>query len=38
MPIDPDFQKKLETSGDHSGHKIWGEVKPPEKLRIHGQM
>ena len=30
MPIDSDFQKKLKTSGEHSGHKVWGEVNPPE--------
>jgi NAD-dependent dihydropyrimidine dehydrogenase PreA subunit len=36
MPIDPDFQRKLKASGEHSGHKVWGEVKPPEKLGIHG--
>jgi len=36
MPIDPDFQKKLKPSGDHNGHKVWGETAPPTKLGIHG--
>ena len=36
MPIDPDFAKKLTKHGQHGGHDVWGEVKPPEKLGIHG--
>ncbi len=36
MPIDPEFQKNLKATGEHSGHKVWGEAKPPEKLGIHG--
>lgn len=36
MPIDPEFMKKLEKTGEHSGHAVWGEVKPPDKLGIHG--
>jgi len=36
MPIDPDFQKNLKVSGEHAGHQVWGDVKPPEKLGIHG--
>ena len=36
FPIDPDFNKKLQKHGEHSGHEVWGEVKPPEKLGIHG--
>jgi NAD-dependent dihydropyrimidine dehydrogenase PreA subunit len=36
MPIDPDFQKKLKATGEHQGHKVWGETSPPKKLGIHG--
>ena len=36
MPIDPEFQSKLKASGDHNGHKIWGETSPPTKRGIHG--
>jgi len=36
MPIDPDFTKKQKKSGEHNGHAVWGEVKTPEKLGIHG--
>ncbi len=36
MPIDPDFQKKLKASGEHAGHKVWGDVQSPQKLGIHG--
>jgi len=36
LPIDPEFMNKLKISGEHAGHKVWGEVKPPEKLGIHG--
>ncbi len=36
MPIDPDFKSKLKVTGEHSGHKVWGDVNPPEKLGIHG--
>ena len=36
MPIDPDFAKKLTKHGQHGDHDVWGEVKPPEKLGIHG--
>ncbi len=36
MPIDPDFKNKLGKQGKHNGHDVWGEVKPPEKLGIHG--
>jgi NAD-dependent dihydropyrimidine dehydrogenase PreA subunit len=36
LPIDPDFQKKLQVSGTHAGHKVWGTVEPPKKLGIHG--
>lgn len=38
MPIDPDFKDKLKVTGEHSGHKVWGEVKPPERLGIHGSI
>ena len=36
MPIDPDFMENQPETGEHNGHKIRGEVKPPEKLGIHG--
>jgi NAD-dependent dihydropyrimidine dehydrogenase PreA subunit len=36
LPIDLDFMNKLEKHGNHNGHDVWGEVKPPEKLGIHG--
>lgn len=36
MPIDPDFMKKLKESGEHEGHKVWGEVDLPTKRGIHG--
>jgi NAD-dependent dihydropyrimidine dehydrogenase PreA subunit len=36
MPIDPDFMKNRQVTGEHNGHKVRGEVKPPEKLGIHG--
>ena len=36
MPIDPAFTKTLKKSGEHNGHDVWGEVKPPEKLGVHG--
>jgi NAD-dependent dihydropyrimidine dehydrogenase PreA subunit len=36
MPINPEFMTKLKKNGDHNGHAIWGEVKPPEKLGVHG--
>ena len=36
VSIDPDFSSKLKKDGEHSGHDVWGEVKPPEKLGIHG--
>ena len=36
MPIDPEFMKKQKKSGEHAGHAVWGEVKPPERLGIHG--
>ncbi|SNQ62296.1 Zinc-containing ferredoxin-2 [Candidatus Methanoperedens nitroreducens] len=35
MPIDPEFMNKS-TVGEHNGHKIRGEVKPPLKLGVHG--
>lgn len=35
MPIDPEFMKKA-VVGEHNGHKIRGDVKPPEKLGVHG--
>lgn len=35
MPIDPDFMKKPKVE-THNGHDVRGEVKPPEKLGIHG--
>lgn len=35
MPIDQDFMKKP-VVGDHNSHKVRGEVKPPEKLGVHG--
>jgi len=38
MPIDPEFQVKLKTAGDHNGHTVWGENNPPTKLGIHGTM
>ena len=36
LPIDPDFMKNKPVTGEHAGHKVRGEVKPPEKLGIHG--
>lgn len=37
MPaIDPDFMTKLQVTGDHGDHKIWGPTEPPAKLGIHG--
>ena len=36
LPIDPDFMKKCRVTGNHAGHAVWGEVKPPSKLGIHG--
>ncbi|MFH0848938.1 MAG: 4Fe-4S binding protein [archaeon] len=36
MPIDGEFQKKLQPTGEHQGHKVWGETNPPTKLGIHG--
>jgi len=36
MPIDPDFQKKLKVTGEHEGHKVWGETNLPTKRGIHG--
>jgi NAD-dependent dihydropyrimidine dehydrogenase PreA subunit len=36
MPIDPEFMKKLEKTGEHRGHAVWGKVNPPAKLGIHG--
>jgi NAD-dependent dihydropyrimidine dehydrogenase PreA subunit len=36
VPIDPDFLKKYPVVGEHAGHAVRGEVKPPEKLGIHG--
>jgi NAD-dependent dihydropyrimidine dehydrogenase PreA subunit len=36
MPIDPDFMSKMKKGTEHKGHAVWGEVKPPEKLGIHG--
>ena len=36
MPIDPDFMNKLQKHGDHNEHTVWGEVKPPKQLWIHG--
>ena len=36
MPIDPEFSKKLDKNDQHNGHDVWGEVKPPEKLGVHG--
>jgi hypothetical protein len=36
MPIDPDFMKKYPVTGEHNGHAVRGEIKPPEKLGIHG--
>ncbi len=36
MSIDPNFAKKLKKHSQHGGHDVWGEVKPPEKLGIHG--
>ena len=36
LPIDPDFQEKRNTVGEHNGHKVWGPVEPPKKLGIHG--
>jgi len=34
--IDPEFYKNLPETGEHEGHKIYGETNPPEKLGIHG--
>lgn len=36
LPIDPDFMKNRQVTGEHNGHKVRGEVKPPEKLGVHG--
>lgn len=36
MPIDPEFLTKTEVAGEHNGHRVRGEVKPPKKLGIHG--
>ena len=36
MPIDPEFQSKMKATGDHNGHKIWGETSLPTKRGIHG--
>jgi NAD-dependent dihydropyrimidine dehydrogenase PreA subunit len=36
LPIDPDFQEKRKVVDEHTGHKVWGPVEPPEKLGIHG--
>jgi len=36
LPIDADFQKKLQVKGEHSGHSVWGDTAPPSKLGIHG--
>ena len=36
LPIDPDFVKNKPVTGEHAGHKVRGEVKPPEKCGIHG--
>ncbi len=36
MPIDPDFKENRQVTGQHNGHAVRGEVKPPEKLGIHG--
>jgi len=38
MPIDPEFQVKSKPTGDHNGHKVWGETSPPTKLGIHGTL
>ena len=35
MTIDPDFMKQP-VAGEHNAHKVRGEVKPPDKLGIHG--
>lgn len=32
LPINPDFLKKYPVVGDHAGHAVRGEVKPPENL------
>jgi NAD-dependent dihydropyrimidine dehydrogenase PreA subunit len=36
LPIDPDFQTKRQVASEHSGHKVWGPVEPPQTLGIHG--
>ncbi len=36
MPIDQDFKKKYPVISKHNDHEVRGEVKPPQKLRIHG--
>lgn len=36
LPIDSDFMKKLKVTGEHAGHKVRGNVEPPEKLGVHG--
>jgi protein-S-isoprenylcysteine O-methyltransferase Ste14/NAD-dependent dihydropyrimidine dehydrogenase PreA subunit len=36
LPIDPDFQKKRNRTGEEKGIAIWGPVDPPEILGIRG--
>ncbi len=36
LPIDADYQKKLQAKSEHNGHKVWGDPAPPAKLAIHG--
>jgi len=36
MPIDPDFQKNREKIKEEEEIDVWGPVKPPNELGIHG--
>jgi len=36
LSIDPDFLKKYPVVDEHAGHAVRGDVKPPEKLGVHG--
>jgi len=38
MPIDPQFKTKRALFGLHRGLKVWGPVKLPHKLGIHGSI
>jgi NAD-dependent dihydropyrimidine dehydrogenase PreA subunit len=36
MPIDPNLMKKYPVTSENNEHAVRGEIKPPEKLGIHG--